>query len=154
MTIELQEYTLDIPADLAANILAYKESRPESNQCSNKGGWQIDYQDDPPLWIQPTYAQAKALMVGYSVKRAWINVNGPGHSNRWHRHHIDDYTAVLYVQVPENSGIMEFRVDRVDYPIQPVVGKLFVFSSNYMHCVHENKSMDNRISMAFNLVRQ
>jgi hypothetical protein len=154
MTIELQEYTVDIPNDLAANILAFKDSHPESNQCSNKGGWQIDYQDDPPEWIQSTYDQARAHMSDYRIKRAWINVNGPGHSNRWHRHHINDYTAVLYVQVPENSGIMEFRVDRVDYPIQPVAGKLFVFSSNYMHCVHENKSQDNRISMAFNIVKQ
>jgi len=154
MTMQIQEYTVDIPNDLAVNILAFKDSHPMSNQCSNKGGWQIDYQDNIPAWIKSTYDQATAHMAGYSVKRAWINVNGPGHSNRWHRHHIDDYTAVLYVQVPENSGIMEFRVDRVDYPIQPVVGKLFVFSSNYLHCVHENKSSDDRISMAFNLVRQ
>lgn len=154
MTMQIQEYTVEIPSDLANNILAFKHSHPASNHCSNRGGWQIDYQDDIPQWIKSTYDQATAHMSGYAVKRAWINVNGPGHSNRWHRHHIDDYTAVLYVQVPENSGIMEFRVDRVDYPIQPVVGKLFVFSSNYMHCVHENKSADDRISMAFNLVKQ
>jgi hypothetical protein len=152
--MQIQEYTVDIPNDLAVNILAFKDSHPMSNQCSNKGGWQIDYQDNIPAWIKPTYDQVTACIPGYAIKRAWINVNGPGHSNRWHRHHLNDYTAVLYVQVPENSGIMEFRVDRVDYRIQPVVGKLFVFSSNYMHCVHENKSSDDRISMAFNLIRQ
>lgn len=154
MTMQIQEYTVDIPNDLAANILSFKDSHPMGNQCSNKGGWQIDYQDSMSVWIKSTYDQVTACIPGYTIKRAWINVNGPGHSNRWHRHHINDYTAVLYVQVPENSGIMEFRVDRVDYRIQPVVGKLFVFSSNYMHCVHENKSSDDRISMAFNLVRQ
>ncbi|CAB4125256.1 Conserved hypothetical protein CHP02466 [uncultured Caudovirales phage] len=154
MTIQLQEYTVDIPADLAENIIAFKESHPDSNHCSNRGGWQLDYQDNIPSWMQETYNQAIAFMSDYTVKRAWINVNGPGHSNRWHRHHIDDYTAVLYVQVPKNSGIMKFRVDQVDYTIQPIVGKLVVFSSNYMHCVYENKSEENRISLAFNLIKR
>jgi aspartyl/asparaginyl beta-hydroxylase (cupin superfamily) len=152
--MELQEYTIDIPQDLTANILAFKESIPEGNHCSNRGGWQIDYQDAPPEWIQSTYQAVKDILPEYTVKRAWINVNGPGHSNRWHRHHVDQYAAVLYVQVPENSGKMEFRVDHVYYPIQPVAGKFYVFSSNYMHCVHENKSTDNRISLAFNLIKR
>lgn len=152
--MELQEYTIDIPQDLATNILAFKESIPDGNHCSNRGGWQIDYQDAPPDWIETTYQAVKDLVPEYTVKRAWINVNGPGHSNRWHRHHVNEYTAVLYIQVPENSGKMEFRVDHINYPIQPVVGKFYIFSSNYMHCVHENKSNDNRISMAFNLIKR
>jgi hypothetical protein len=152
--MNLQEYTVSIPDNLAENILAFKESIPDGNHCSNRGGWQIDYQDNPPDWIVSTYEQVKTHLADFQVKRAWINVNGPGHSNRWHRHHIDDYTAVLYIQVPENSGKMEFRVDHVFYPIQPIVGKLLMFSSNYMHCVHENKSQENRISLAFNLIRK
>ena len=151
--MNLLEFTVEIPTDLAANILAFKQQLPDGNHCSNKGGWQIDYQDNIPDWLQSTYDQVIEYLSEYTVKRAWINVNGPGHSNRWHRHHLDDYTAVLYVQVPENSGKMEFRVDHINYPIQPIVGKLFAFSSNYMHCVHENKSQENRISLAFNLVR-
>lgn len=150
--INVIEHTIDIPTDLAANILAYAEQNPDSNQCSNRGGYQKDYQDNPPEWILETFNQVKALLPQFTVKRAWMNINGPGHSNRWHRHHIDGYTAVLYVYTPANCGKMEFRHEQEDYPVEPVVGKFVAFPSDYTHCVYENKSGENRISLAFNLI--
>jgi hypothetical protein len=150
--MNIQEHTLKIPEDLVENILTWMEVRT-SNRCSNRGGWQADYQNDPPEWIQPFHAQLVEFFKDYTITRAWFNVNGPGHSNRRHRHHVGETSAVLYLQVPENSGRIVFQQGRVFNRIQPTVGKLLVFPSNLMHEVEENKSQENRISMAFNLVQ-
>lgn len=150
--MNIQEHTIEIPDGLVDNILTWMEIR-SSNHCSNRGGWQADYQDNPPDWIQPFYAQMTNFFNDYRIIGAWFNVNGPGHSNRMHRHHIGETSAVLYLQVPENSGRLVFKQGRVFTPIQPTVGKLLVFSSELMHEVEENKSQENRVSMAFNLVQ-
>ena len=152
--MNIQEYAVDISADLATNILLFNEQVPDGNHCSNKGGWQYYYQDNIPSWLTSTVDQVSALFPNYSIVDAWMNINGPGHSNRWHRHHGDDISAVLYVQTPTNSGKIEFRVDRKNYSIDPAVGKMIVFPGDYMHCVHENKSQENRISLAFNLIKR
>lgn len=151
-SMNIREYTLEIPEDLVDNILALKEVR-DSLHCSNRGGWQLDYQNDPPEWIQAFHAQLTDFFKDYTITRAWFNVNGPGHSNRMHRHHVGETSAVLYVQVPENSGRIVFQQGRVFNPIQPIAGKLLVFPSDLMHEVEQNKSQENRISMAFNLVQ-
>lgn len=150
--MDIKEYTVEIPEGLIDNIIDHMQVRI-SNTCSNRGGWQADYQNDPPVWIQPFYATLVEFFAGYKITRAWFNVNGPGHSNRSHRHHVGETSAVLYLQVPPNSGRIVFQEHRTFTPIDPVPGKLIMFSSDILHSVEENKSQENRISMAFNLVR-
>ena len=149
--MDIQQYKIDIP-DITDIILSTRSHTP-GVKCSSKGGFQDYFYKDPPEWVVPVIDQVRELFPDYRIFDAWFNVNGPGHSNRWHRHHIDEFSAVVYVQVPEDSGYIEFQNGRKFFKIMPEAGDVIAFSSNVMHRVLENKSNDHRISIAFNLIR-
>ena len=59
---------------------------------------------------------------------------------------------MLYVQVPENSGGIEFRRQEEYQVFYPTAGDFIEFSGNLAHRVLPNLSDDYRISVAFNLL--
>jgi uncharacterized protein (TIGR02466 family) len=102
----------------------------------------------------------------------WININKKGDSNGRHAH--GPYSpiflcGVYYAKVPKNSGRFKFYDPRgswmqsmseyiyyddgfIDYNITPQDGMIILFPSWLEHSVEENKSDDERITVAFNIM--
>ena len=103
----------------------------------------------------------KSLVVPYKelglpMDEFWFNIAAPGESTGWHDHkESSELSGVYYLHVPENSGDIHFRkkIDNETYEweINSQTGKLILFDSKIEHSVPENKSKENRISIAFNL---
>lgn len=109
----------------------------------------------------------------YSILNMWINVNGPGDSNSLHNHPGSDFSGIFWLKAPENSGKVYFnnphdftqnadiqtvREEYKDalnihpsYFCTPEEGSFLVFPSSLMHKVDQNKSKENRISVACNI---
>ena len=104
----------------------------------------------------------------------WININGKGAYNLQHNHPQSHLSGVYYVSCPKDSGVItfenpwnfmgfdelssytdEFRINNAQHKsiyIEPKDGLLIVFPSHLRHAVPENKSDEERISIAFNLI--
>ena len=103
----------------------------------------------------------KSLVVPYKelglpMDEFWFNIAGPGESTGWHDHkERSELSGVYYLHVPDNSGDIHFRKkigdETFEWEIKSRTGKLILFDSNIEHSVPENKSKENRISIAFNL---
>ena len=128
-----------------------------SNSASNQGGWQgeLHYRRrEEHRWIAPLMQAIEAKVKTYKpnvrLYRIWFNVNGPGHSNRWHRHSRDELVTVTYVKTNPDSGAIEFRHDNYTYAYTPNIGEVLVFSGALEHRVLENIGNESRISIACN----
>ena len=103
----------------------------------------------------------KSLMIPYKelglpMDEFWFNIATPGESTGWHDHkERSELSGVYYLHVPDNSGDIHFRKkdddETFEWEIKSQTGKLILFGSNIKHSVPENKSKENRISIAFNL---
>jgi uncharacterized protein (TIGR02466 family) len=98
--------------------------------------------------------------------QSWININPTGTYHHKHCHRNSILSGVLYLQTDKNSG--NFRVHRDDDRLvsnetknlnkfnfsqiffEPKNFDLFLFPSNLMHSVDENKSEKPRLSLSFN----
>ncbi len=83
----------------------------------------------------------------------WFNAMEKGHITTAHRHDDDDelLSAVYYIQVPENSGELEFTHQRCTTYLQPEAGLMVFFPPDLMHRVLENKSDQLRLSLGINI---
>jgi uncharacterized protein (TIGR02466 family) len=115
----------------------------------------------------------------FSVPNCWININPSGAYNLSHTHPGCDYAGVLYVNLPENDDIdddapivfdgpnshifgLTFNMYSENYvnayglcaeiEVYPSEGTLLIFHSSLRHLVEENKSKEERISIAFNII--
>ena len=103
----------------------------------------------------------KFLMIPYKelglpMDEFWFNIAAPGESTGWHDHkERSELSGVYYLHVPDNSGDIHFRKkdddETFEWEIKSQTGKLVLFDSNIEQSVPENKSKENRISIAFNL---
>ena len=104
---------------------------------------------------------------------AWVNINKPDTYNVSHDHPGVDMSGVLWVKAPKNSGNIifespymwsgdteinsyteDFKKLNKQYQIhyfEPEEGSLLIFPSYIRPSVSENKSNEDRISVAFNL---
>jgi len=128
-----------------------------SNRASNQGGWQgeLHYRRrEEHHWIAPLMKviedKVKAYKPNVRLYRIWFNVNGTGHSNRWHRHSRDELVTVTYIKTNPSSGAIEFRLDDYTYAYTPNPGEILLFSGAIEHRVLENISEESRISIACN----
>jgi hypothetical protein len=128
-----------------------------SNHASNQGGWQgeLHYRRrEEHQWIAPLMQTIEATVKTYKpnarLYRIWFNVNGTGHSNRWHKHSRDELVTVTYVKTNPKSGAIEFRHDDYTYAYTPNIDEILVFSGAIEHRVLENISDESRISIACN----
>jgi len=111
--------------------------------------------------------------------RAWVNINKPGGYIEKHHHPDCNLAGVLWIKCPENCGNIEFdnpktfdpflqwakkgEIDSYtddfkdkskiysDYYFPPTEGRILIFPSYLEHQVRENKSNEDRISVAFNI---
>ena len=107
----------------------------------------------------------------------WTNINYPESWNVTHTHPQTDFTATVYLEVPDDSGILvidntdyvaafqrfysiPFSVDsiftRLKYNHYPRTDSLVIFPAHLPHSVTANKSNKERISISanFNVERQ
>lgn len=106
---------------------------------------------------------------GYSVSigRAWVNFQstGPGESPHTHTH--TPLVAVYYPKAPDGSGNLWLinqapnamnspwwgvRGGRVGFKVQPKEGRIVMFPGTVPHYVEENKSSEQRVAIACNLI--
>jgi uncharacterized protein (TIGR02466 family) len=110
----------------------------------------------------------------YSIELAnmWFNSQELGMWNKLHSHGVFGLSGVYYLKVPEGSGKIVFErnlleknvIDNVwglcdssfepsvtTVEVQPKEGDLIIFPSWIGHWVDRSKSIDTRISVAFNL---
>lgn len=119
------------------------------------GTWHgVRMRDNPYEWFQPTFDRvAAAVASNWRIDQWWFNCGEPGDEYRWHAHSPYAQAGVLYVQVPPNSGGIEFRRQEEYHVFQPTAGDFIQFAGNLAHRVLPNCSGDYRISVAFNFKR-
>jgi len=106
----------------------------------------------------------------YICDAAWFNINYANTFQEFHLHENSIFSAVYWVNVPDNSGHLRFQDPRppdmltvkngkktspltFDQIIAtPKTGSLVIFRSNLRHCVTVCKNVDPRISIAFNFL--
>jgi uncharacterized protein (TIGR02466 family) len=99
---------------------------------------------------------------------SWFNFGGRGTYQAAHRHPFSTLSAVYYHQTNGQDGNICFKAPCAAHSafvlwqftnavttkdavvISPQVGKIIIFPSYLLHMVYENKTEDERISVAFN----
>ena len=112
--------------------------------------------------------------IKYKITSSWVNKHPPKHSAHKHDHPNSMFTGVLYIDIPDNSGSLSFRVPMstptwITGTITPTVnsyniynsrtwslptdiGMCILFPSHLEHWVSENKSNYDRYTIAFNVM--
>jgi uncharacterized protein (TIGR02466 family) len=108
----------------------------------------------------------------WEITTSWINKSFPNgyHPNHWHSNAL--ISGVWYMKAPKDCGDIEFHKDRghtnlwrdtfcIDFEktttyqspvsIEPVENELLMFPSLLNHNVAQNKSKEERYSLAFNV---
>lgn len=106
---------------------------------------------NPHVWFDATYKRVQHAFASLQIAEWWFNCGAPGDESRWHSHTPYLWAAVLYVQMPEHAGAIEFKRQAEFQIWEPKVGDLILFPGNLAHRVHKNLSDQFRISAAFNL---
>jgi uncharacterized protein (TIGR02466 family) len=103
----------------------------------------------------------------------WININPPGAYNVSHTHPGCDYAGVFYINLPDDDSPIVFDGPESHYhhstysmysdnfksyygiypeiEVHPTEGTVIIFPSSLRHFVDDNKSDEDRISIAFNV---
>jgi hypothetical protein len=84
----------------------------------------------------------------FTINDVWTNVSYPEGKNNKHIHVGADIAGCCYLYVPENSGEIEFESGE---KFLPEAGDVYWWDASLPHWVHENKSTETRISVAFNI---
>lgn len=145
-----------------------------SNQC---GSWHSGYNLHEDKFFYSNYLEYflkhLSFLPNFRVENCWINVN-PKHSfNTLHAHPGSDLSLVWYVQTSKDCGDIEFlnpnfclRTKLIDFfeeefleknynnetcTFSALTNRCYIFPSDLLHLVNENKSDSLRISMSANL---
>ena len=112
----------------------------------------------------------KYQYTGTEITNCWANINRGGQSHPVRTHPNNFLSGVYYVRAPEGAGDIVFQdprqqavvmVPRVSestqfnsttHTIAPKEGTLLMFNSWFQHSVQENRSGEERISIAFNVM--
>lgn len=152
MLDQIHQYTLVFPKELLENIYELKnKSNPQLR--SNILGWQsIQYFDTKDLpWIEKFLKDCcLTANITNTPTAFWFNINPRHAHHRWHSHGGASTIAVFYIQIPNDSGNIEFKHDNKTVSITPYEGLLLIAPAGIEHRVLPNNSNDDRISMAFN----
>lgn len=106
----------------------------------------------------------------FYITDCWANVHGRGGTNPLHIHPNNLLSGVYYLKVPPDSGDIVFAdprpqagiiipavrehtpVNAFKQRVTPAPGKLPMFHSWFEHAVEPNRSDEERISVAFNVM--
>jgi uncharacterized protein (TIGR02466 family) len=129
-----------------------------------------NFLDDTPQLKQYIESHIKYFMVEINQSssrinfiKSWVNYIAPGGYQNYHNHLLEpDLSGVYYYKTNEHDGDIMFKTDSgglnhskifsnsTVIRQSPQVGKLILFPSFLEHSVELNKSMSDRISIAFN----
>ena len=170
----------EIQNELIDYVYKMREKDPIGHTISNRRGWQsscfsIDNEDDV-LQSFLTNCLAEFPPIKKSVKlfvSAWVNINPPEAFNMKHNHPTSDLSGVLWLKCQKDCGNIVFESPRsfathreIDsytedfkkdnnyfhsFQFNPVAGRLIVFPSHLEHHVDFNESLEDRISVSFNI---
>jgi hypothetical protein len=160
------------------DLLKIQKNKDNINYVSNVGGFQskslniIDDNIKENLFIKPTLEYIKHFNKDYKIEldNFWINSNNKNDYNLLHNHAECNISGVYYVKTPENSGRIVFQngdltkmnsknqfyfddanfYSRYFVPVKQY--DLILFPSETFHYVEPNRSNNERISVAFNLI--
>ena len=169
-------------AKLLEQIYKMREKDPAGVSNTNVRGWQSpnnlqtleEFKELNLRIVQvcQAIAESQHFMPGLVFQhQAWININPPGASNKIHYHANCHFSGIYYISLkaPECGSIF-FRDPRVasrmmTYPatqpteftseevrMEPEEGRMYVFPGWLEHGVEENKSDQDRVSIAFNVL--
>ena len=165
---------------LVKEIYQERDEDPIGRKISNRGGWQsnqITIQKDRSELLKEIITNSVSklpILEGvYAAVEGWKNINEPGNFNVKHNHPRSNFSGVLWIKTPKNSGNLVFtspnlfnRYEELDsytkefkynsnsymtYYFRPMEGRLLIFPSSLEHEVKENKSNEDRISYSFNI---
>ena len=145
----IQQYKISFDQALIDNIYQLKETT-KSVRNSNVGGWHSPASYNPPKWFKD-YADTISKTAGKEIHNFWFNINGPGHSNKWHTHGTNfSLIGVWYLQTPENCGNFEIKINELTEIIVPYKDLFLTHPCGINHRVTKNLASQDRISAAFN----
>jgi uncharacterized protein (TIGR02466 family) len=169
-------------ATLLEQIYRLRDQDPAGVENTNVRGWQSpnNVQNLPEfeplnlriLQVCQRIAESQHFHPDLVVQHeAWININPPGASNKIHFHANCHFSGIYYISLkPPECGSIFFRDPRVasrmlTYPttqpteftsdevrMDPEAGRMYVFPGWLEHGVEENRSDQDRVSIAFNVV--
>jgi hypothetical protein len=152
MLDQIQQYNIVFPNNLLANIYKLKnESNPKLR--SNILGWQsIQYSNTKDIrWIDNFLKDCcSTANITNTPTAFWFNISPKNAHHRWHSHGGASTIGIFYIQIPENSGNIEFKHNNIITSITPYEGLLLIAPAGIEHRVLANNSDEDRISMAFN----
>jgi len=174
-SIIIEEYKNDEIHSRIKNILKNQKKNNKGRVISNVNGFQTNNIKDQIIEEFIMSCFANSIKNNYSPKvtfdaklnNFWINENIPNSYNQEHIHPMTDFSGVYYLDVPKNSGNIYFKkYDMVktnlsylfndadfytEYFIESKKNQFILFSSDFVHGVHLNKSKKSRISISFNI---
>jgi uncharacterized protein (TIGR02466 family) len=110
-----------------------------------------------------------------NICQIWVNINKQNNYNNPHKHLNSLFSGVYYVKTPEDSGTLTFKHNVNDFQyawnhfhsikvkqfnmfnsstwnVKPSAGNLYLFPCWAEHLVTSNKSNQERISIAFDII--
>lgn len=155
------------------------KSESSGRRVSNSGGWQSDHIDPDTAELSELSEAIKKLTLKidshygmneiYRLNSFWLNINGNCDYNIPHIHSGTAMSGVFYIQTPKDCGdivflnankaIGEFECAFKNFNRHTRAWTAYLAKQNYLymfspwleHYVQPNKSMEDRISIAFNV---
>jgi len=190
-TIEFTEYIyqdrieLPLVEDSLTNVYQIHDRFPHSIDKTNVNGWQRHGLHETQLFdnliesifhsfdqvmnhLHDKYSRNLGDEQGWnvSVENLFANIDKNGSYHRMHNQYGCDYSGVIYLKTPKNSGdifmqcpfrspwMSKFSVStNQSYykQITPYPGLLLIFPSYILHHVDPNQSDEDRVSLSFKL---
>ena len=146
-----KQSTVAVDACVASEVIKlFKEL--DHGRGGSTGTWHgVRQRNNPHPWFQETFDRVTEAVAPLQIDQWWFNCGEAGDEYLWHAHSPYKHSAVLYAQVPENSGGIEFRRHEEYQIFYPKANDFIEFAGNLAHRVQQNLSNDYRISIAFNL---
>ena len=170
----------DIKFKLIDYIYNLQKQNSTGVDISNRGGWQsptLNLSKDNDLlrnFLIECLSDIPFIEKQTSLQfDAWVNINKKGNHNIRHIHPTSNLSGVLWIKCPEKCGEIvftspyefvgfkelesysdKFKKENnayISYRINPKEGYMILFPSHLAHRVNENKSDEDRISIAFNI---
>ena len=170
----------DIKFKLIDYVYNLQKQNPTGVDISNRGGWQsptLNLSKDNDLlrnFLIECLSDIPFIEKQTSLQfDAWVNINKKGNHNIRHIHPTSNLSGVLWIKCPEKCGEIvftspyefvgfkelesysdKFKKENnayISYRINPKEGYMILFPSHLAHRVNENKSDEDRISVAFNI---
>lgn len=190
-TIEFTEYIFKdtinsvLIENALSNVYEIYDRYPHSINKSNVNGWQRHGLHETQLfdsliqnifqsfdktmnYVHDKYSKKVDEEQGWDISlvNLFANINKKGSYHRMHDHYGCDYSGVVYLKTPKNSGdiflqspfrspwMTKFSVstNQAYYKqITPYPGLLLIFPSYILHHVDPNQTDEDRVSMSFNI---